>query len=143
MRGDSRDRKKVIKGEVAIADGVKAVLSDARKTELARNGLAVDAETVARERPGTHGTRVGAFLGMLETCDVARKSLGMRQQKMRKQDWLRVLHVGHSRHRRGNVGFRLPQESVKHGLKTTLSLRDGVHDKEAEIGGHEFVAAST
>ena len=50
---------------------------------------------------------------MLKAGDVARKSFGVRQQEMRKQNRLRVLHVGHARHGHVDVGFGLLQESVK------------------------------
>src|ERR1700681_454799 len=143
MRRDARERKKIIEREIAVAHGIEAVRRNAGKAELARDGRAIDSETVARKGARTHRASVGAFRSVLQASDVARESLGMRQQKMRKQNRLSVLHVRHARHRRGNVGFRLLQESVEHGLKTALNLRDGVHDKEAEIGGYEFVAAAT
>src|SRR6202030_2412506 len=88
MRGDAREREKIIEGEIAIADSIEAVGSDAGKAKLARDGVAVDAETVAGERARTHGASVGAFRGVLQASDIARKGFGMRQQKMRKQNRL-------------------------------------------------------
>src|SRR5690242_1511218 len=103
MRGYSREREKIIEREVAIADRIEAVRGDARKTQLARNGVAVDSKTVAGERARTHGARVRAFRRVLQAREVAGKSFGVREQKMRKQNGLRVLHVRHSGHGHGKI----------------------------------------
>src|SRR6185312_15396110 len=63
MCGDAGERQQIIDSEVAIAHGVYAVWRDSREAKVARNLMAVNAETVAGERARAHGAGVGAFRG--------------------------------------------------------------------------------
>src|SRR5882762_1152006 len=113
MGGDSGERVKIIEREVAITYGIETVGGDTRKAQLARDGVAVNTEAVAGEGAGTHGAGVGAFRGVLQTSEIARKGFGVREQKMRKKDRLRVLHVGHSGHRQVNICFGLFEKGAQ------------------------------
>ena len=52
MHGQRRKREKIFEREIAVADGVEAVGGDARKTQIARQRLAVERKSAARQRAG-------------------------------------------------------------------------------------------
>ena len=93
-------------------------------------------------RPGTHGARVGRDRGCLHAREVARESFGVNHQKMREKDRLGMLHVSHAGHRHFQVGFGLSGEGADKSDKSAPNFCSSVDYKEAEIGGHEFVAAA-
>src|SRR5208283_1599589 len=87
VRGDARESEKIIEGEVAIADRVEAVGSDARKTKLARNSVAIDGKRTSSKGARAHGAGIGGVGGMLQPGHIAGKGLGVRQQEMRQKNW--------------------------------------------------------
>src|SRR6266849_1251306 len=142
MRSDASERKKIIEREVAVADGVQAVPGYARKAEFVSNRVAIDGERISSKRARTHRARVRALPGMLQTRNIARKCLGMRQKEMRKQNWLGMLHVRHARHRHITIGFCLQQERIQHGFQCKVDLCGRIENKEAKIGRDQLVAAA-
>ncbi len=66
----------------------------------------------------------------------------MRQQEVRKQNRLGVLHVRHARHRHIAIGFRLHQERIQHGFQSIVNLCGRIDDEQTEIRGDQFVAAA-
>ena len=107
MCGDAGEREQIVKREVPVADRIEAVCRDAGKAQLARNGHAVYGKGASRKRPRAHRTSVSARGGRSEACNVPRKRLDMREQKVRQQNRLRALHVGHASHRHTELCFRL------------------------------------
>ncbi len=135
-------REEIVEREVAVADGVEAVCRDAREAEIARDSFAIDTEAVAGERAGAHRASVGAVGGMLKARYVARKSFGVREQKMREQDRLSVLHVRHAGHRHAEIGLCLLENYGQEFGDLTLKACRGVDHEEAKIGRDKFVAAA-
>src|SRR6266481_3794368 len=60
MHGKKAERRNIFEREIAVADGVEAVGSDARKTEVARERLAVERKSAAGERTGTERAGISA-----------------------------------------------------------------------------------
>src|ERR1700730_13123650 len=118
MGCDSGKGEQIIEGKIAVADCVETIRGDSREAEFARNGVAVDAETVTCQRTRTHGTRVGGFRRALQASEIARTRLSVREQKMREENLLRMLHVRHAGHGRAKICFRLFE-------KSTEQLEDG------------------
>ena len=110
MRRDPGQSENIIERKVAVADGIEAVHRNARKTQFARDGVAIDGKRISRERAGAHRTRVSACSSVLESSDVTTERFGVREQKMRKQNRLRMLHVSHARHRYAEICFGLKQK---------------------------------
>ena len=79
---------------------------------------------------------------MLQARDISRERFRMREQKMRKQNWLRMLHVRHARHRNMEIGLRLQQERIQQGCQPALNFGSRINHKQTKIGSDEFVAAA-
>src|ERR1700674_1949817 len=143
MGGDARQSKKIVEGEVAVADGIQAVGGELRESEVAGDGLAVDGEGAAGDGPGTHGTGVRALRSVVQTLEVAGEGFGVGQKKVREQDGLSVLHVSHASHGNLEVGFGLDEERADERANPSTGLGGGFFYKQAKIGGDQFVAAAT
>src|SRR6266436_2310505 len=142
MRGNASEGKKIIQREVTIADGVEAVRGDARKAEFARDGLPVDPKGISRERARAYWAGVGAQSGVLQPGDITQERFRMGEQKMRKQNWLRLLHVRHARHGYIDFRFGLAQKRIQECGQAKLDFRRGIDYEKAKISGNEFVSAA-
>ncbi len=142
MRGDSGEREQIVEREIAVAHGIQAVGSDARKAELARDGSAVDSETIAGQGARAHGAGVGSFRGVLQPSQIARKSFRVREQKMREQNRLRMLHMRHAGHGHVKICLGLFEKSAQQLEEAGLNFLRGIHDEEAKIGSDQLVAAA-
>ena len=78
----------------------------------------------------------------MEPSDVTGKRFGVREQKMRKQNRLRVLHVRHARHRHAEFCLGLCKQRIQQRHQSAFQLRDRIDDEQTEIGGDQFVAAA-
>ena len=85
MHGQSRERKKILEREIAIADGVEAVRRDSRKSQITRERLAIERKRTARQRARTHRANIRAFCAAAKTVPRHDESFAMRQQPVRKQ----------------------------------------------------------
>ena len=142
MSSDAGEREKIVESEIAVADSVDAVSGDARKTKFACNGIAIDGKRIPGKGAGTHGTGIRARGRVLQPSDVTREGFGMGQEKVRKQDWLGMLHVRHARHGHIAIGFGLLQEGIQETFQGIPDLCRGIDDEEAKIGCDKFVAAA-
>src|SRR5208282_4243188 len=142
MRGDSGECKEVVERKIAIADGIQAVGGDARETKIAGDGLAIDGERTTCKGAGSHGANVGACGGMLQTREVARKSLRVRHQEMGQKNGLSMLEMGHASHRHFEVDFGLIEESTNEKDQTAARFTRGLAEKKAKIRGNEIVPAA-
>ena len=142
MRRDHGQRVQIIEREVAVARGVQAVGRGPRETQLARDGSAIDIERAARQRARAHGAGVRHRFGGIEARSIAEKRFGMREQEMRKQNRLRVLHVRHAGHRNSQRFFGLAHKRRNQARHSHPHLARGLHHEHAEVSGDEFVAAA-
>ena len=106
MHRERRKREKKFEREVAVADGVQAVGRDARKSQIARQRFAIERKSAARERARAERANIGARRGGGQAFGVAMKSFAVREQPVRKQKRLRVLHVRGARHGNAADCFR-------------------------------------
>src|SRR5271154_4445333 len=95
--------KEIFECKVAIADRVQTVGCDARKTEVARKGLAIDGERTSGKRAGSEWACVGTQSRRQEALCVAIECFSVRKQPMRKKNWLGVLHMSGARHGNAEV----------------------------------------
>src|SRR6266481_6008398 len=105
MHGKKAERRNIFEREIAVADGVEAVGSDARKTEIARERLAVERKSAAGERTGTEGAGISAGGRGGDALGVAMERFAVRKQPMRNQQRLRVLQMRGAGH--GDSQIRL------------------------------------
>ena len=142
MRRDHGQRVKIIEREIAVARGVQAVGRRPRETQFARDRAAIDIERAARKRARAHRAGVRHRCGGIEAHRIAEKRLGMREQKMRKQNRLRVLHVRHAGHRNSQRSFGLAHERGNQARHGHAHFARGLHHEHAEVGGDQFIAAA-
>jgi hypothetical protein len=78
----------------------------------------------------------------VEAGQVAGETFGMCHQKMRKENWLGMLHVSHAGHGDFQAGFGLKNENVDECTHNAAGFRSRINDEQAEIRGDELVAAA-
>ena len=113
MSSESRERcmasvasaNRCFEREVAVADGVEAVGGDARKAQIARERLAVERKRATGERAGAERANVRAGRSGCQAFGVAMKSFAVREEPVRKQQRLGMLHVRGAGH--GNAEILL------------------------------------
>ena len=66
----------------------------------------------------------------------------MREQEMREQNGLGMLHVRHPGHGHTYVGLRLEQKRVQQGFQAMLHFGGDIDDEQTKIGGDKLVAAA-
>src|SRR5438874_3809470 len=98
MHSDHRQAKKKFANEIAVADRIETVLTDARKPELLRHYLAVEDDCRSSQRAGTERQNIRSCIAITDAFRVARKSFNLRQQIMREKNWLGTLQVRIARH---------------------------------------------
>jgi hypothetical protein len=79
VRRRDRERIEIVEREIPIARGVQAVRRGTRKTKFLRNGIAIDRERAAGQRPRTHRASVGGCARGFHAFHVAKKSLRVRE----------------------------------------------------------------
>ena len=62
MHGERRESEKKFEREVAVADGVKAIRRDARKSQIARQRFAIERKRAAGQRARAERADIGARL---------------------------------------------------------------------------------
>jgi len=62
---------------------------------------------------------------------------------MRKQNWLRVLHVGHAGHWDAEMCLSLRNQRTHCRRDRRLRLSNGIANEQPKIGGDQFVAAAS
>src|SRR5260370_42333557 len=122
MSGEAGEREKIIEREIPVADSIEAVCSNARKAKKVSYGLTINRERISGKRARTHGAGVSASSGVSQARDVAREGFRVRDQKMRKQNRLCVLHVRHAGHRHSELGFCLQDQCVYESQKAALDF---------------------
>lgn len=98
-------------------------------------------ESAARQRARAQWTDIRARRGYLHAFGIAQKRFSVRQEPVRKQNRLRVLHVRHAWHGHLQMGFRLNRErfnqfhqSLTHGARRCLH-------EHPEFRGDHLIAA--
>src|SRR5437762_11467497 len=86
MQADHGEAKKEFAHEIAIAHGIGAVLTHARKTELARDKFAIEDDCRSGERARSKRENVRSNQAITKPFRVSFKSLDLPEQVMRKRD---------------------------------------------------------
>ena len=142
MHRQRGERKESFEREIAVADGVEAIGGDARKAEIARERLAVERKRTAGERAGAHRANIRAGGSGCEAFGVALKSFAVREQPVRKQQRLGMLHVRGARHGNAEIGFGLHGNRAGERAEGGAQLARGVLHVHAKFGRNHFVAAA-
>src|SRR6266542_1010874 len=103
MQTDHRETKKKFACKIAIADGVDAILAHARKTEVARDALAIENNCRTGKCPGSEWKNICSGEAITKSIRVALKCLHLANQIMRKSDRLCTLQMCVAGHYRVNV----------------------------------------
>ena len=82
-----------IEQEIAIGNSVERVRDHTRKAKFGSRHLAIERIARAGKRGSTQWAVVGGIKGGLQARKVAREHPGIRQQVMRQQHGLSMLHV--------------------------------------------------
>jgi hypothetical protein len=93
VHGQKAERGNIFEREIAVADCVEAVGSDARKTEIARERFAIERKCAACERARTERAEISAGCRGGDALGVAMKRFAVREQPVRNQQWLGVLKM--------------------------------------------------
>ena len=140
--GEQRDVEERLGDEVAVADGVEAVLEGGVEAEVVRRRRGVERQRRTGEGAGAERRDVEAAPGVEQAVDVAPERPAVRQQVVGQQHRLRPLQV---RVARQVGGARVLGPGEEHALQ----LRHLAGDRgelalaeEAERGGHLVVAAA-
>ena len=143
MRRERGQRVQIIQREIAIADGIQAIGRNARKSQLPRQRRAIQRKCANRPaRPSPAGRSRPSPRGS-QPLQIAKKSLRMRQQKMRKQQRLRVLQVRHARPwARPWRARRDPASAPIRPAHAARHLPRRILDEQPKIRGHQLVAAA-
>ena len=129
-----------IEQEVTVRNSIERVGNHARKAKLGGRHLTVERIARTSKCGGTQRAVVGSIKGSLQARKVARKHPGIRQQVVREQHRLSMLHMCITRQNHlvillGGVHQHVTQLQV--GLHELLSQR---LDAQAGIGRHLIVA---
>ena len=82
-----------IEQEITVGNRIERVGNHARKAKFGSRHLAIERIARTGKRGSTQRTVVGGIKGGLQACKVAREHPGIRQQMMRQQHGLSVLHM--------------------------------------------------
>ena len=129
-----------IEQKITVGNGIERVGDHARKAKFGSRHLAIERIARTGKRSGTQRAVVGSIKGGLQTRKVAREHPGIRQQVMRQQHGLSMLHVRVARQNHlvvllGRIHQHMAQ--LKIGLHELLGQR---LDAQARIGRHLVVA---
>ena len=103
MHGQCRQRKKILEREIAVTDRIQAICSDPGKSETLRECIAIQRKRTSRQRAGAEWASIRAFCRRQKPFRVTIKRFSMRQQPVREQQRLGVLHVSGARHGNSKV----------------------------------------
>ena len=131
-----------IEQEIAVGNRIERVGNHARKAKFGSRHLTIERIARAGKRGSAQRTVVGGIKGCLQACKVAREHPGIRQQMMRQQHGLSVLHVRIARQNHlvvllGRIHQHMAQFKI--GLHELLGQR---LDAQARIG-RDLVVART
>jgi len=82
-----------VEEEITVGNRIERVGNHARKAKFGSRHLTIERIARAGKRGSAQRTVVGGIKGCLQACKVAREHPGIRQQMMRQQHGLSVLHV--------------------------------------------------
>jgi len=89
--------------------------------------------SIANEFPASAPEPIGQASALadapFQARGIARERFGVREEEMRKQNRLRMLHMRHARHGHANVGFRLQQKRVQQGFEAALNFCCSIDDE--------------
>src|SRR5438552_4415260 len=105
MHPDHGETKKEFAHEVAIADGIDAVFTDARKAEIACDTFAIENDGGPSEGAGTKRENIGTNQAITDAFFVTFKSFDLAEQVMRKSDRLSALQMRVTGHENIDVSF--------------------------------------
>ena len=129
-----------IEQEIAIGNSVERVRDHTRKAKFGSRHLAIERIARAGKRGSTQRAVVGGIEGGLQARKVAREHPGIRQQMMRQQNRLSVLHMRVARQNHLVIllsGIHQHMTKRKIGLHELLGER---LDAQARIGRNLVVA---
>ena len=132
-----------IEQEIAVGNRIERVGNHTRKAKFGSRHLTIERIARAGKRGSTQRAVVGGIKGGLQACKVAREHPGIRQQMMRQQHGLSVLHVRVARQNHlvvllGRIHQHMAQ--LKIGLHELLGQR---LDAQACVGRHLVVARTS
>ena len=129
-----------IEQEITVGNRIERVGNHTRKAKFGSRHLTIERIARTGKRGSTQRAVVGGIKGGLQACKVAREHPGIRQQMMRQQHGLSVLHVRVARQNHLVVLLgRIHQHMAQ--LKIGLHELPGQRlDAQARIGRHLVVA---
>ncbi len=98
MHHECRTRRKELNKVIPVRDRIHAVGGNAVEAEFLCEHAAIDGKARARQRAGTERHHIGRIVAIDESSLVAPQHLIIGKQVVRKQNGLRVLHVGKAGH---------------------------------------------
>ena len=143
VHGQQRRRKGDLRGEVAIGDGVEAVVRrPAREPQRGGRVRAIDRQPGSRQRARAERRLPRAPFGVDEAPTIAPQHLGVGHQVMAERHHLRALQVRVAGEQRGRVRARLPAERQPRAIDRRHDLDRRAPRVEAQVGRHLIVAAA-
>ena len=142
MDGDEGEVGEEFHGEVAIADGVHAILGEGGEVEVIGDELAIEEDGGTGDGARAEGHDIEAFTGIEDAAVVAVKHFHVGEEMVGEVDWLGALEVGVA----GDDDFGVAGAEVDEGA---LDIAEGggegigfFAEIEAQIEGDLVIAAS-
>ena len=139
---DHREHERGLGGEVTGRRGIHRIVCGGGESELLGDGIRVEVQRRAGQRPGAVGRHGGALIEVDQAVDIAEQRMRMGQQMMGEQDRLGRLQMCLSGHdgRRMRGGLR---GQCGHQLERAVGdPPDSVAQPEPKQGGHLVVSRS-
>src|SRR5438045_3763308 len=93
MHPDHGETEKKLHDEIAVADGIDAVLAELRELELARDRFAVEHDRRPGDGAGAERQDIGAARAIDDAALIAIERFDVREEIMAEHDWLRALEM--------------------------------------------------
>ena len=142
MHREGGKREEKFEGEVAVADSVQAIGRGAGKTQIARESIAVEWKGASGEGARAKRAIVGARGGRGQAFGVAMQRFAVRQEPMRQQNRLRVLHVRVAGHGNLQIALGLRSDGAFQGSERAAEVLRSFAHIHTKFGSDHFVAAA-
>src|SRR5436190_5303669 len=142
MHPDYGETKKKLADKIAITHRINAVLTEARKTELARDQFAINDNGRSSERAGTERENISPRETISKTTVIALECFDLCEQVMGKKDWLGALQMSVTGHDKIDMFFGETKQGALQIPQARRHFRDLRLDVETQIERDLIVAAA-